>query len=96
MKHFNFDWSSNPDFIFGFEAASKPVGFETQTLLRPPVQWAGAASQLSSCKNANTGNRTPCCGSLAVVVSRTVMRGLYFHFFFTFIYRVYYYSWSCD
>jgi hypothetical protein len=56
MKHFNFVWSSNPDFIFGFEAASKPAGFETQTPLQPPVQWAGAASQPSSCKNANTGN----------------------------------------
>jgi hypothetical protein len=29
MKYFNFDRLSNPDFIFGFEAASKPAGFET-------------------------------------------------------------------
>ena len=28
-KRFNFDRLSNPDFIFGFEAASNPAGFET-------------------------------------------------------------------
>jgi hypothetical protein len=32
----------------------------------------------------------------AAYVSRTVMRGLYFHFLSLFIYCMYYYSRSCD